>query len=79
MWILLLGTICRAIVGSHEKGGHRIFNVTLCERSLRSDGPVCDLGDWETCWQKERMVKVNAGIYGNGNLWLPPRSGGIGT
>lgn len=79
MWVLLLGTMCRAIVGSHEKGCHQIFNVTLCDLPLRSSGPVCDLGGWQKCWRKERMVKANAGIHRNRNLQLPHRSVGIGT
>lgn len=79
MWVLLLRTICRVIVGSHEKGCHQLFNVTLCDLPLRSYGPVCDLGGWEKCWQKETMVKVNARIHRNGNAWLPLRSVGTGA
>ena len=79
MWVLLLGTICGATVGSHEKRCYRVFSVTLCDPSLRSDGSVRDLGDREKCWRKVRMVKVKAGIHRDGNLWLPLRSVWIGT
>lgn len=50
MWFLILGTICRAIVGSHENGCHQIFNVTLSDLPQRSYGAEYDPDDWEKCW-----------------------------
>ena len=50
MWVLILGTICRAIVGNYKNGCQQIFNVNLSDLPLRSYGPEYDPDDWEKCW-----------------------------
>lgn len=49
VWVLILGTICRAIVGNYKNGCHQIFKVNLSDLPLTSYGPEYDPDDWEKC------------------------------